>query len=228
MGARPSGDAEAKERIEAPRQPVPSVARPPFAGKGPALPAAMTMPLPMAAYGLPTPYQRLPAGYPMGMPYQYDGMPGFPMQYPSYPMPAFFVMPQMPPGAAPFLAGPAMAPAVPLSPADRQQLKTQVQAQIEYYFGKDNLIKDIHLRTNCMNSEGWVPIAVLAGFRRIQNMTTDISIIHEALQGISMLEVDPTGVHIRVKDTWQNWILDPSAVASASVGSADGSPAKTG
>ncbi|CAE8700760.1 unnamed protein product, partial [Polarella glacialis] len=84
-----------------------------------------------------------------------------------------------------------------------------VQTQIDYYFGRENLIKDVFLRSRIMNEEGWVQIHVLAGFRRIQNMTTDMSIINEAIAGCSKLEIDAGSASVRLKDDWQEWVLTP-------------------
>lgn len=169
------------------------------------------MQLPMAYGGMQGAFRGMPAYSMGGMPFSpYDGMPTYPMGYPYAQMPAFFVqLPQggMPPGVAPFLGGPALHQHIPLSPADRQLLRSQVQTQIAYYFGHENLIKDIHLRTNCMNQEGWVSILALANFRRIQNMTMDITIINEAIAGIPTIEVDPSGLNLRLKEGWKLWVL---------------------
>merc|ERR1711881_622549 len=62
-----------------------------------------------------------------------------------------------------------------VNPQDRQQLVRVVQQQIEYYFGVENLCKDLYLRKH-MSEEGWVPLVLIANFARVRSMTTDISI----------------------------------------------------
>tara|TARA_R110002050_G_scaffold215821_7_gene351976 strand:- start:1139 stop:1597 length:459 start_codon:yes stop_codon:yes gene_type:complete len=46
-----------------------------------------------------------------------------------------------------------------------EELKAAVKTQVEYYFCKDNLCKDMFLRS-AMNEEGWVPLRTLARFNR--------------------------------------------------------------
>merc|ERR1719507_2286354 len=70
----------------------------------------------------------------------------------------------MPPDASSPTHGEQQMAAV-RGPEDEQRLKTQVQQQIEYYFGPENLIKDIWLRQHAMDEEGWVSIAMIAKFR---------------------------------------------------------------
>merc|ERR1719181_1308022 len=91
----------------------------------------------------------------------------------------------MPPAAPPM----GSAPSPQLTPADRTNLIGQVQKQIEYYFGMENLLKDVYLRKH-MTDEGWVPIPLLAGFRRIQTMTTDLTIMLEAISTSQIVELN--------------------------------------
>jgi hypothetical protein len=52
--------------------------------------------------------------------------------------------------------------------------------QVEFYLSKDNLLRDTFLRAQ-MDSEGFVPLAVIADFPRMKTITTDISVIKTAL-----------------------------------------------
>lgn len=101
---------------------------------------------------------------------------------------------------------PAGAPGVPGVAPDRATLKVQVQQQIEYYFDVENLLKDMYLRRN-MTDEGWVAVWLVAGFRRVQNMTTDVSIVVEAIQASNKVELDVQMQFVRPKDNWQQWII---------------------
>lgn len=116
------------------------------------------------------------------------------------------------PAFAPSGAPPPGPP--PPSTAERQSLKNQLQAQVEYYFHMDNLLKDVFLRKH-MNEEGWVPIQVIAGFRRIISLTTDQSLICDAISQSSKLELDPQNISLRLKHDWHRWILAPSAAPAA-------------
>lgn len=167
-----------------------------------------------------------------GVPYPYTGQ----MQYAAggygAPMPAMYALPyymiqpgggMAAPGQQPFMQGmggpPAASQPPPSPPADRATLKSQVQLQVEYYFGVDNLLKDVYLRKH-MTDEGWVPIQLLTSFRRIQNMTTDISIIMEAINSSQVVEVNPQGTHLRPRNDWPRWVLTPQQQS----GTADSPP----
>lgn len=51
----------------------------------------------------------------------------------------------------------------------------------EYYFSEENLQKDFFMRRR-MNSEGYIPITLIASFHRVQALTTDISKVLEVKQ----------------------------------------------
>jgi len=176
----------------------------------------------------------MPGLGPTGMPYAMPsvgvaGMPGMGMQMgmpampgmgagamyalPYYVMPSPNMVAQQPfgmPAAPPPLA---QAPPV-LNAADRATLTSSVQKQIEYYFGMENLLKDVFLRKH-MTDEGWVPIALIAGFRRIQNLTSDISILMEAITTSTLVEINPQSTHIRLRNEWPRWILAPQKPGAA-------------
>jgi hypothetical protein len=50
--------------------------------------------------------------------------------------------------------------------------------QVSYYLSDNNLLQDAFLR-NRMDSEGWVPIELLASFNRMKAITTDLRLIYE-------------------------------------------------
>ncbi|GER38789.1 lupus la ribonucleoprotein [Striga asiatica] len=81
--------------------------------------------------------------------------------------------------ASPFIYVPTMAqesframPLVPspppmlFSPTNETSLANMIVKQIDFYFSDDNLVKDNYLRSN-MDDQGWVPIALIASFRRL-------------------------------------------------------------
>jgi hypothetical protein len=52
-------------------------------------------------------------------------------------------------------------------------LYNKILTQVEYYFSADNLSRDEHLRDQ-MNDEGWVPVRVIAAFRRVSGFPSSI------------------------------------------------------
>ena len=93
-----------------------------------------------------------------------------------------------------------------------------VTVQMEYYFSVDNLCKDTFLRSQ-MNSQGFVPLALVAGFRRIQQLTPDLELVRYVCLNSQIIEFrlaeDGTD-WIRRRDDWQQWVLNmEERVASA-------------
>ncbi|GFP80728.1 la-related protein 1a [Phtheirospermum japonicum] len=164
-----------------------------------------------------------------------------PSQY--VPPPMGYMPSPLPPGAGPFMAPPpvrvfpgfdmaspyiyvpAMPPesfrAMPLVPspppilfshANENSLTHMIVKQIDFYFSDDNLVKDNYLRSN-MDDQGWVPIALIASFRRIkvasclifqvQQLTKDIPVIFESLRFSTVVEVQ--GDKLRKRDGWNKW-----------------------
>lgn len=151
-------------------------------------------------YGMPAMYAMQAMPYYVMSPAAAPLAPGPPTPFVGAPL-----APGSPTAAAP--GGPApIPPAVPTTPADRQALKHQVQGQVEYYFGQDNLIKDVYLRTK-MSKEGWVPVDLLLGFRRMQQLTADLNILLEAIAASPKLELDGQGTNVRLRTGWEAWPL---------------------
>ncbi|XP_022775452.1 la-related protein 1C-like [Durio zibethinus] len=87
------------------------------------------------------------------------------------------------------------------------QLHAKIVNQIDYYFSIENLIKDIFLRQN-MDDQGWVPIRLIAGFRKVSMLTDNIQLILDALQSSNVVEVE--GDKVRKRTDWRHWIMPPS------------------
>lgn len=88
--------------------------------------------------------------------------------------------------------------------ANVQQLIIQ---QVHYYFSTENLCKDEFLRVH-MDSEGWLPVQLLATFNRLRHLTTDIVLLTEALKLSPELEV--LEGHVRKRHDWQRWVFPAS------------------
>ncbi|KAF3455221.1 hypothetical protein FNV43_RR05669 [Rhamnella rubrinervis] len=134
--------------------------------------------------------------------------PGF-MVGPSFPGPTSICYIPIPPQGA--IRGPhhqritphPMNPVSPVVSPETQALRANIIKQIEYYFSDENLQSD-HYLISLMDDQGWVPITIIANFKRVKKMSTDIPFILEALQGSSTVEVQ--GDKIRRRDEWSKWI----------------------
>ena len=58
----------------------------------------------------------------------------------------------------------------------------------EYYFSEENLQRDFFLRRK-MDSEGYLPISLIASFHRVQALTQDFSLIIESLHNSEKVEL---------------------------------------
>ncbi|KAJ1929144.1 hypothetical protein IWQ60_001455 [Tieghemiomyces parasiticus] len=92
--------------------------------------------------------------------------------------------------------------------ADSGTVQTFVRNQVEFYYSVDNLVKDVYFRSQ-MNEEGYLPLALIAGFNRVRALTTDLAVIREALASSEIVEV--SGDSIRKRGDWQRWLLNPES-----------------
>jgi la-related protein 1 len=98
----------------------------------------------------------------------------------------------------------------PYSPyGDQYSVLGMVQMQLEYYFSIDNLCKDVFLRKH-MDSQGFVFLTFIAGFKRIQQLTQDFELLRYACQESEVIEivVGEDGIdRLRRRDGWEKWVL---------------------
>lgn len=101
--------------------------------------------------------------------------------------------------------------AVPYNPyVDQYSTLSMVTMQLEYYFSIDNLCKDIFLRRH-MDSQGFVVLTFIAGFKRIQTLTQDFYLVRFACQESDIIEIIQAedGVErVRRRDGWEQWTLN--------------------
>ncbi|CDR99332.1 uncharacterized protein SPSC_04076 [Sporisorium scitamineum] len=90
----------------------------------------------------------------------------------------------------------------------------QLLGQIEFYFSQHNLQGDFFLRQK-MDAQGWVDIAVVAGFKRVQGITRDIGMVKDALLHSAVLDVDEPGMKVRRRFGWELYTLALSPAAAA-------------
>lgn len=87
-----------------------------------------------------------------------------------------------------------------------------VATQLQYYFSIDNLCKDLFLRKN-MDSQGWVSLNVIAGFKRIKQLTEDnqpTKVLRDVLPSLPEVEYfrsQDGEEHIRRRLNWQDFVL---------------------
>ncbi|KAL3828670.1 hypothetical protein ACJIZ3_017472 [Penstemon smallii] len=142
------------------------------------------------------PFARPPTFGPTG----YAGGPNIPG-----PPGAFYCLPAALPGSVrvpypPFLVP---HPGVPVPTSPIIALRTNIVKQIEYYFSDENLKND-HYLISLMDEQGWVPISIIADFKRVKRMNAEIPFILDALQTSETIEVQ--GELVRRRKEWSKWI----------------------
>lgn len=139
---------------------------------------------------------------------------GNPMVYPEVAPPVIYV-----PAPPPPIVASVPHHAVFYSVMD-PQLQARIVTQIEYYFSNENLIKDIYLRQN-MDEHGWVSIDLIAGFKKVMDMTDNVQLILDAVCTSDVVEVQVDKV--RRRNDWRRWIMPrsvqfPAVTSPQSVG----------
>ena len=71
-----------------------------------------------------------------------------------------------------------------------------------------------------MDNEGWIPISLLASFKRVQQLHTDADIVREVLSQSALVEVSGDWVRMGGR-LWEMFVL-PNAPRSAVTGSSHG------
>jgi la-related protein 1 len=77
---------------------------------------------------------------------------------------------------------------VQVHPVEEALFKEYIKHQIEYYFSIENLEQDFFLRRK-MHVQGFLPISLIAGFHRVQALTTNLNLILEALKNSTEAEI---------------------------------------
>ncbi|KAE8138403.1 hypothetical protein BDV38DRAFT_70968 [Aspergillus pseudotamarii] len=88
-------------------------------------------------------------------------------------------------------------------------LMSMISMQLEYYFSVDNLCKDLFLRRH-MDSQGYVPLAFIAGFKRIKTLTEDFELLRHVsrqLRNVDYVQNEDGIDRLRPREKWDQWIL---------------------
>ncbi|KAI3431995.1 HTH La-type RNA-binding domain-containing protein [Psidium guajava] len=122
--------------------------------------------------------------------------------FPALPMEQYSGGPFFPPPSTPMFM-----------PVSDPSLPSHIVQQIEYYFSDDNLVKDEFLKAK-MDTEGWVPISLIASFPRVTSLTTNIQFILESLRDSMIVEVQDD--RVRRRNEWAKWIYQGSPASRSS------------
>ncbi|KAJ6157176.1 Winged helix-turn-helix transcription repressor DNA-binding [Penicillium chrysogenum] len=139
-----------------------------------------------------------------------------PLRSPSLPAPANMYGVVYPfPGDINTMYGYPAVNSAPMSAIPYQQymepfsLMNMLSMQLEYYFSVDNMCKDMFLRKQ-MDSQGFVPLNVLASFKRVKSLTEDFELLRHVARQLRNVECQTgeDGVdRLRPREKWQQWVL---------------------
>ncbi|KAE8144156.1 hypothetical protein BDV25DRAFT_111270 [Aspergillus avenaceus] len=139
------------------------------------------------------------------MSFRSPSLPNSASMYGAYPFPAdintMYGYPPMHPG--PMTAVPYQQYMEPYP------LMSVISMQLEYYFSVDNLCKDMFLRKH-MDSQGYVPLMFIAGFKRIKNLTEDFEFLRHVsrqLRNVEYVQSEDGTDRLRPREKWDQWVL---------------------
>lgn len=77
-----------------------------------------------------------------------------------------------------------------------ESLRESLKKQLEFYFSRENLSKDLYLISQ-MDSDQFVPIWTIACMEDIKSLTTDLDLVVDVLKASPLVQVDETGEKVR-------------------------------
>ncbi|PAN43917.1 hypothetical protein PAHAL_9G002900 [Panicum hallii] len=180
----------------APPPPPPMTVPPPFMGPPPP-PASPMRPFagPMVFHDMQSPVSPVSPIYFYGPPPPPEALRGLALAPPMVGPPAY-----------PYFQAPSepQPEPEPEPQPDAEEERTKLLNQIEFYFSKENLCSDVYLRQQ-MDGHGWVDISLIAGFKKVQELTKDLQYVKEIVQSSSILEMQ--GAKIRKQNDWEKWVI---------------------
>ncbi|KAJ4295743.1 hypothetical protein N0V88_004445 [Collariella sp. IMI 366227] len=84
-----------------------------------------------------------------------------------------------------------------------------LKTQVEYYFSLENLCKDYYLRKH-MDGQGFVPLSVIAGFKRVKTVTEDLELLRLACSLSDQIEFgvgEDAIERLRTREKWTLFVL---------------------
>lgn len=113
------------------------------------------------------------------------------------------------------LARSTTAPTTPVS---------RLIGQIEFYFSDENLVRDLFLRQQMDPMTGWVPLSLIASFKRLAKLCAELQVsfetpgVKERLRVHPDVEMDMEGKRIRKRVKWEQWVIPVEGGAAAMAG----------
>ncbi|EXJ58942.1 hypothetical protein A1O7_06373 [Cladophialophora yegresii CBS 114405] len=151
--------------------------------------------------------QSIPIG--MMFPGYYNGMPAMPQQG----LPSIQTDMSMYGYPSQMQMQPSIMSAMPYNdPLNSYALLSMVMTQIEYYFSIDNLCKDLFLRKH-MDGQGYVPLSVIANFKRIKTLTQDnltidnLRYVCQQVKSVEFLPGTDGDDRLRRREGWRDFVL---------------------
>ena len=98
-------------------------------------------------------------------------------------------------------------------PLNSYAVLSMVMTQIEYYFSIDNLCKDLFLRKN-MDSQGFVPLNVIAQFKRIKTLTDEtmsmetLRFVCQQVKSVEYVQGENGEDKLRRRTGWEDFVLE--------------------
>jgi len=87
------------------------------------------------------------------------------------------------------------------SSSSTPDLSAKILKQVEYYFSDSNYPKDKFLRAKAQqNPHGYIPVSVLTTFNRLKELSTDTTLIANALKGSTVVELNDDSTMLRRVD----------------------------
>lgn len=87
---------------------------------------------------------------------------------------------------------------IPSVPVASNENSAKILKQVEFYFSDANLPRDRFLQEELKkNEEGWIALSVIASFKRMQALSTDLAVIAEAVKASELVEVSADGLSVR-------------------------------
>lgn len=84
-----------------------------------------------------------------------------------------------------------------------------LRQQIEYYFSIENLCKDMYLRQR-MDSQGFVPLMVIAAFKRMRELSPDMGLIRSVCEESNEIDYvvgEDDCERLRRRQSWDSFVL---------------------
>mmetsp|Transcript_8969 Transcript_8969/g.17669 ORF Transcript_8969/g.17669 Transcript_8969/m.17669 type:complete len:721 (-) Transcript_8969:1785-3947(-) len=92
------------------------------------------------------------------------------------------------------------AEAVDVSKLDPATLKARIKAQVEYYFSQQNLNRDAYMISQ-MDSDGFIPVSVIANFRKVSKLTDSEEMIADAIADSTICQLSED--KSKIKTLWK-------------------------